>query len=134
MKSMFFYAGLIVMWFCTLFLGTDGEERLWGTIDAPNDSYQVVLYQKERIMHQAPEILVYYKSKGKKMRYPIGNILLPEDNRSAISYDYEWTDTQALLLKLNCEKCMIDQRLYTVLFRTNPTYQAVPILKKHPVL
>jgi len=131
---MFFYSALVLAWMCTLFLGTDSEERIWGRIDAPDNTYQVILYQKERIMHQAPEILVYYQNKGKKMRYPIGNILLPDDNRSALSYEYEWTTNQELLLKLNCEKCMIDQRIYSVLFHRDQTYRITPVLKTHPIL
>lgn len=92
----------------------DDDKELWGRIDAPDLNYQIMLYQKERIMHQAPEILVYFQKKGSKRTYPVGNILLPEDNRNELSYDYQWSRTGALMLTLYCDKCMIERRKYAI--------------------
>lgn len=93
---------------------TEADKQLWGEIDAPTADYQIKLYQKERIMHQAPEILVYFQRKGSKTTYPVGNILLPEDNRSELTYDYQWSKTGELMLILHCDKCMIEDRKYQI--------------------
>jgi hypothetical protein len=90
------------------------EENLWGKIDAPGLEYQIMLYQKDRIMHQAPEILVYFQKKNSKTIRPIGNILLPEDNRNELTYEYEWSTEGILTLMVNCDKCMIEQRKYSI--------------------
>jgi len=90
------------------------EKSLWGKIDAPNLEYQIMLYQKDRIMHQAPEILVYFQKKNSKEIRPVGNILLPEDNRNQLTYEYEWSKEGALMLMVNCDKCMIEQRKYAI--------------------
>jgi hypothetical protein len=90
------------------------EETLWGKIDAPDSEYQIMLYQKDRIMHQAPEILVYFQKKNSKITRPIGNILLPEDNRNELTYEYQWSREGALTLIVNCDKCMIEQRKYSI--------------------
>ncbi|CAA6802108.1 MAG: Unknown protein [uncultured Aureispira sp.] len=90
------------------------EKSLWGKIDAPDLEYQIMLYQKDRIMHQAPEILVYFQKKNSQNLRPVGNILLPEDNRNELTYEYEWSRTGVLMLMVNCDKCMIEQRKYAI--------------------
>jgi hypothetical protein len=90
------------------------EKSLWGKIDAPDLEYQIMLYQKDRIMHQAPEILVYFQRKDSKTIRPIGTILLPEDNRNELTYEYQWSPEGALMLMVNCDKCMIEQRKYSI--------------------
>ncbi|BDS09684.1 hypothetical protein [Aureispira anguillae] len=108
------YLLLILIGGFVLLISYDDDRQLWGEIDAPNLDYQIMLYQKERIMHQAPEILVYFQKKGSSITYPIGNILLPEDNRSPLTYDYQWSPEGALTLILRCDKCMIEQRKYQI--------------------
>lgn len=95
------------------------DKELWGKIDAPDLEYQIMLYQKERKMHQAPEILVYYQRKNSTVTQPIGNILLPEDDRNQLTYDYQWSTKRALTLVVNCDKCMIEQRKYTIQINKN---------------
>lgn len=104
-----FFGGAIM-----LFSFYEEEKSLWGKIDAPNLEYQIMLYQKDRIMHQAPEILVYFQKKNSKTIRPIGNILLPEDNRNELTYEYQWSSDGALMLMVNCDKCMIEQRKYSI--------------------
>lgn len=113
--------GLVYYLILTLFGGFvmllsfyEEEEKLWGEIDAPDSEYQIRLYQKDRIMHQAPEILVYFQKKNSKITRPIGNILLPEDNRNELTYEYQWSTEGALMLMVNCDKCMIEQRKYSI--------------------
>lgn len=95
------------------------DKVLWGKIDAPDLQYQIMLYQKDRNMHQAPEILVYFQKKNSTVIQPIGNILLPEDDRNQLTYDYEWSSKKALTLMVNCDKCMIEQRKYTIRINKN---------------
>lgn len=90
------------------------DEKLWGKIDAPNLEYQIRLYQKDRIMHQAPEILVYFQKKNSPITRPVGNILLPEDNRNELTYEYQWSKENTLTLIVHCDKCMIEQRKYAI--------------------
>lgn len=97
----------------------EDEEKLWGKIDAPSLEYQIMLYQKDRTMHQAPEILVYYQRKDSKITRPIGNILLPEDNRNELTYEYQWSTKGALTLIVHCDKCMIEQRKYSININKN---------------
>lgn len=114
-KSTFSYLVLFLIGgFIMIVSNQEDDKKLWGEINAPDSDYQIKLYQKERIMHQAPEILVYFQKKGSKSTYPVGNILLPEDNRSLLTYDYQWSRQGALTLILHCEKCMIDERKYQI--------------------
>ncbi len=118
-KGIILYGILILFWSLILIIACDDDKKLWGKIDSPDLGCQVYLYQKDRIMHQAPEILVYFQKKGSSIMRPIGNILLPEDNRSTLTYAYEW-EKGALNLSLNCEQCMIEQRNYKVRFEGEP--------------
>jgi hypothetical protein len=112
----------LLYYFILTFLGgsimllsfNEEEKDLWGKIDAPDLEYQIMLYQKDRIMHQAPEILVYFQKKNSNVIRPIGNILLPEDNRNELTYEYKWSKGGALMLMVNCDKCMIEQRKYSI--------------------
>ena len=97
-----------------LFSFYEEDKSLWGKIDAPDLEYQIMLYQKDRIMHQAPEILVYFQRKDSKTIRPVGNILLPEDNRNELTYEYQWSSDGVLMLMVNCDKCMIEQRKYSI--------------------
>ncbi len=112
----------LLYYFILIFLGSfillcsaqEEEKKLWGKIHAPSAAYQIMLYQKDRIMHQAPEILVYFQKKNSKTAHPIGNILLPEDNRNHLTYEYYWSAQEQLTLIVNCDKCMIEQRTYSI--------------------
>jgi len=86
----------------------------------------MVSNQKDRIMHQTPEILVYFQKKGSWVNRPIGNILLPEDDRSKFTYEYALEENGELVLSLNCNNCMIDQREYLISF--NPVPQMSEII------
>jgi|VirMetMinimDraft_7_1064189.scaffolds.fasta_scaffold48359_1 hypothetical protein len=105
--------------FIMLLSFNEEEKNLWGKIDAPDLEYQIMLYQKDRIMHQAPEILVYFQTKNSAIIRPIGNILLPEDNRNELTYEYQWSTEGALTLMVNCDKCMIEQRTYSIQISKN---------------
>lgn len=90
------------------------SQQFWGKIVAPDGEQQLFLYQKDRIMHQTPEILLYFQGKNQAVRKYLGSITLPEDNRSAIHYTYEWSQEQELVLLLECEYCMIEKRAYHI--------------------
>ncbi len=90
------------------------SQQFWGEITAPNGQQQLILYQKDRMMHQTPEILLYSQQKNETTARYLGCITLSEDNRSAIHYTYEWADDQQLVLWLECEYCMIERRRYEI--------------------
>lgn len=103
-------------WAVLLLLQTQSySQELWGRIMAPDGSQQLILYQKERMMHQTPEILLYSQSKEQKERY-LGCINLPEDDQTIIDYSYTWLNNQEMILLLECnDHCMIDKRCYQIL-------------------
>ncbi len=105
----------------TVFLtvGCSDKEYLVSTT-SPHQALEVLLYEKERPMHQSPEILIYYK-KSKKEAY-IDSILLPEDDRNQMDYTFSWSKDQ-LLITVHCDYCMINERTYTLSFQ-----QKEPIL------
>ncbi|MGH1334699.1 MAG: hypothetical protein ACRBFS_01120 [Aureispira sp.] len=108
------YLSLFV-WAIILLLQTKSDsQQFWGEITAPNGEQQIILYQKDRMMHQTPEILLYSPSKNQGVKRYLGCIALPEDNRSRIKYTYEWTDEEHLVLLLECDYCMIEQRRYQI--------------------
>lgn len=101
-------------WAILLLLQTQSySQQLWGKIVAPNGKYQLILYQKERMMHQTPEILLYSQHKEQQERY-LGGINLPEDNRTTINYSYTWLNDQEMILLLQCDHCMIHERRYHI--------------------
>jgi len=103
-------------WAVLLLLQTQSHsQQLWGAILTPNGGQQLILYQKERMMHQTPEILLYSQDKEQTEHY-LGSINLPEDNRTTINYSYTWLDNQEMILLLECDPCMINERRYRIRF------------------
>lgn len=101
-------------WAVLLLLQTQSHsQQLWGAIIPPDGDQQLILYQKERMMHQTPEILLYSQNKEQTERY-LGSINLPEDNRTTINYSYTWLDNQEMILLLECDPCMINERRYRI--------------------
>lgn len=120
----------LFIWAIILLLQTKSNvSRIWGEIKDPNGEQHVILYQKDRMMHQTPEILLYYQGKDQGVERYLGGIILPEDNRSKIKYTYKWTDKEQIVLSLECDYCMIEQRHYHIaLAETAPNcITALPI-------
>ena len=124
-NSNIIYGILVLFWSLVLTISCVDNKRLWGKIDSPHLDYKITLYQKDRIMHKTPEILVYFQKKGSLIMRPLGNILLPEDDRIILTYDYEWEKSGNLALTLHCQKCMIDQRKYKINLGQNPNLSQV---------
>lgn len=103
------------------------SQQLWGEISATDGKEQLILYQKDRRMHQTPEILLYSQHKDTQTTRYLGCINLPEDNRSAIRYTYEWEDEQQLILRLECDYCMIEQRRYRIALAQQVPYCITPL-------
>lgn len=126
MKSILvLYSSLVFFWCFTLLMSCEEDKNLWAKLESPNQEFQIILYQKDRIMHQAPEILVYFQKKHSSTPKPIGNILLPEDNRNKLTYHCQWLNTTQALLSLTCDKCMIDERTYKIALHHTPCLQEI---------
>lgn len=111
----------ICLLFFTIFVTISCSDKQYlVSTTSPHQALEVLLYEKERPMHQSPEILIYYK-KSKKEAY-IDSILLPEDNRNQLNYTFNWSEDQ-LLITVHCDYCMINERTYTLSFQ-----QKKPIL------
>lgn len=111
-KSFFLYAVLISFWLLILIAFSNEDKVLWAKITVPNNGGELFLYQKTRIMHLTPEILVYFQANNHTTLRPIGNILLPEDDRIKLTYNYHWIADYQLSLTLVCDLCMIEERKY----------------------
>ena len=118
-KDIIIYTSLIFVWLFITTVITTEDDKLWASIDSPKMDYQILLYQKERKLHQVPEILVYYKSKNSTLKKALGNICLPEDDRNTLSYQYQWVNNHKLNLTLKCDLCMIHERNYKIEFKNN---------------
>lgn len=113
------YLSLFALAIILLLQTQSNSQQFWGKIIAPDGEQQLILYQKDRIMHQTPEILLYFQGKNQAVRRYLGCISLPEDNRSAIHYTYEWAKEQELVLLLECDNCMIEKRAYHIALATS---------------
>lgn len=89
------------------------KPTFWAAFVCNGRKGKVLLYQKQRMMHQAPEILVYYQDNEGANDF-VGTINLPEDNRSHIAYEFKQLDPYRILLQLSCEPCMIELRTYII--------------------
>ena len=113
-KYIIIYTSILLTWLFILSGMMTDDKELWASIESPKKDYEVLLYQKERKLHQVPEILVYYKSKNSSFKKAVENIMLPEDDRNTLSYEYQWENNYKLTLTLKCDLCMINNRKYKI--------------------
>ena len=132
-KDIIIYTSLIFLWLFIITVVTSEDHKLWASIDSPKMDYQILLYQKERKLHQVPEILVYYKSKNSTFKKTVGNILLPEDDRNTLSYQYQWENNHKLTLTLNCDLCMIHQRNYKIELKNKVKLTQIKDIQNKPL-
>lgn len=108
---------LLIAIILTISLTGCTSSRKWGVLQSPNKNYQLILYKKDRTMHLTPEIQIHYLKNDNE--YYLDSILLPEDNRNTLTYDYNWQSDSNLHLILHCDFCMIEKRVYSISFHTN---------------
>ena len=97
----------------------ENEKSLWGCIETEDELSKILLYKKERNLHRVPEIIVYFQYKESKYKQAIGNILLDEDDRNTLSYQYKWKNRQKLELNIHCDNCVLHSHTYIIdLFNT----------------
>jgi hypothetical protein len=115
---------LSILTYCLILLTGCSHSKKWGTLKSPNELHHIVLYQKDRSMHRTPEIQIRYQKDN--MEYYLDSILLPEDDRNTLTYEYQWQSDHKVLLSIHCDFCMIDKRVYTIEFPNNQK----PLLRK----
>lgn len=108
------YLSLFALCLILLVQTQTASQQFWGEIIAPSGEQQLNLYQKDRSMHQTPEILLYSQRNNSTVERYLGCISLPEDNRNAIHYTYEWANEEELVLSLECDYCMVSKRRYQI--------------------
>jgi hypothetical protein len=113
-KTKLIYMSLTILLLIMILRSKERDKSLWGYIETEDKVCKILLYKKERNLHRVPEIIVYFQYKNSEFKQAIGNILLDEDDRNTLSYQYNWKNGQELELNIHCDKCVIHSHTYNI--------------------